>query len=554
MERIDTDVLIAGSGLAGILTALRLADVGLSVVLASKGSLFDSNTRNAQGGLAAVALPDSPDSCASHIADTLEAGCGLCNPLVVETTVSAGHLLVEHLCQLGVSFDRDDKGRFDLASEGGHSLPRVLHARDATGRAITDVLIERVRARGRIRILEQAFIADLLICDGTVCGAIAKIGQSNVQINARHTVLATGGAGQVFSRTSNPEIATGDGIALAWRVGARLVDMEFVQFHPTVLSKPGAPALLISEAVRGAGAHLIDGNGKRFLFRYDSRGELATRDIVSRAIAATMRAESVSCVWLDLRPIGWRRIRQRFPNIASALAGLNIDLASEPVPVSPAAHYFMGGVWTDLVGRTTIQGLYAVGECAATGFHGANRLASNSLLEAGVMGLRLADYLIGRPEGSFMPGGRLSKVERPLVPAGFALRDFQRQMYDWAGIARTDCELKQILDRQAGQNVSLDPAKDSSESLQAANIFLVGNLIARAALFRQESVGAHFRVDFPARAAARPERLLLTQAGIAWLPVGAESDGAARAVAAQVGFGAEIEEPAFRQPVEASRR
>jgi L-aspartate oxidase len=522
VKLIETDVLIIGTGLAGLLLALKLTECeDVSVVVASKASLTDSNTTFAQGGLAAVTDGVSFDSPELHLNDTLKSGAGLTDRLAAESIIYGGARLVDELSKLGMVFDCDSNGAYELALEGGHSKKRVLHSKDATGRAITTVLADRIRVAAeknqRIRILENAYATELLTEGERCIGARIEASGSMYAVVAPHTVLATGGVGQVYTRTTNPIVATGDGIALAYRAGARVTDMEFVQFHPTALCKEGAPAFLISEAVRGAGATLLDHNGKRFVKRFHHDGELATRDIVARAIHSVMQEHNLPHVSLDMRPIGAAEITRKFPNIQKTCARFGIDITSEPIPISPAAHYFMGGVSADVNGATSLPGLYAIGECACTGLHGANRLASNSLLEAGVMALRLADDLIATSTRNDLLPTPLAKLVHEDIPTPYIvpkdLSRFRAQMFRFAGLVHSESGLTGILREpqvKAIGNLTRDRAT-------ARNIMTVGMLIAEASLLRRESRGAHYRVDYPAPGSEEFEnRIWLSKTGYGW--------------------------------------
>lgn len=568
---IDADVLIIGSGLAGLMLALRLQSAGkglsgLKVVLVSKAGLLDSNSSWAQGGVAAVTGANPFDSPEIHLADTIKSGAGLTDVDAARGIVFAGQRLIDELDRLGVDFDKNPSGGRDLALEGGHKEARVVHTKDTTGRSITQALGDKVLQAAAINenlvVLENTCAIDLVMVDGVCCGAQFIVSEgltdrSEILVRAAFTVLATGGVGQIFERTTNPEVATADGIALAYRAGAALSDMEFVQFHPTALMLEGAPAFLISEAARGAGATLLDHKGQRFVKRFHHDGELATRDIVSRAIHSVMAENEMAQVYLDMRPIGATQIRERFPNILKTCAQYGIDLLTQPIPVAPAAHYMMGGIKASLSGRTSVEGLYAIGECACTGLHGANRLASNSLLEAGVMALNLGDELLGgevfggqvvgeQALGEPLSGASdfdssnfeaaialasadiksvaliptLRKDQQILLPVD--LQSFRSQMYRYAGLVRSQSGLIRLLN-YPGQSVpigsgagygSVDGSGSSSKSsskssssavagLSAAhhsarNIYQVGRLIAQAAFLRKESRGAHLREDYTA--------------------------------------------------------
>ncbi len=494
---IYTDVLIIGSGLAGLLTTIELVDKGASVVLATKGPLAASNSTYAQGGLAAVVPSHLDDSVNRHLQDTLKSGAGLTDAKVAERMVSSGQALIDRLTSLGVIFDCEN-GNFQLAREGGHSHARVLHNKDATGRSITSGLIEALNSRiatGRLQVMENVQATRLLLSSGNAAGAEFIDVRTNKPISVRSatTVLATGGAGQVFARTTNPKVATADGIALAFRAGAALCDLEFYQFHPTALCLPGAPPFLISEAVRGEGAILLDGNGNRFMPSFHPDAELATRDVVSRAIHSTMMSQDISNVWLDFKPIGDDNLAKRFPQIVAALSKHNIDPQKQPVPVCPAAHYYMGGIEATVEGRTSITGLYAIGECASTGLHGANRLASNSLLEAGVMAMRAATDIASISTRIMPP--HVEELAPSLIPHD--INALKSAMYRDAGLVRSAQGLSNLIANLTTDCYEAIPS--TAEEVTNANILLAGRLIATAAISRQESRGAHLRSDFSQR-------------------------------------------------------
>jgi L-aspartate oxidase len=533
-ETLNADILVVGSGIAGLTLCHALADTSLKVVLCCKGKLIDSNTSKAQGGLAAVTGCNPLDSPQAHLSDTLSAGAGLSDPAVAAAIVENGKRLVDKLVELGVRFD-GGPGAFDTALEGGHSQARVLHSKDASGRAIATALIARLHSVTNINIIEDAFATDLIVSNNRCIGAEFLKGDSVFTIFAQHTVLATGGIGQVFARTTNPKVATGDGIAMAYRAGATLADMEFVQFHPTALAVAGAPAALVSEAVRGAGAVLLDDTSDRFAFRYHASGELATRDVVARAIYTTMIERDLPNVWLDMRPIGSStQLEARFPNIISACRAYGIDPVSQPIPIAPAAHYFMGGVLADIYGQTTVAGLYALGETACTGLHGANRLASNSLLEGGVMALMLAELLTGndQPRAHLAPTAALgAHLAAPpnAVPAN--LGEFQQAMFKNVGLERCRQGLERIVNR-VDDSALVAHIVDRTAS-EAANIALVGWLVARAALERRESRGAHWRSDYPAPDDVNfGRRLAINKKEISWLDVSSAASAIGRLQAA----------------------
>lgn len=496
------DAVIVGSGIAGLMAALELDRSGLKVAIVCKEKLFDSNTSKAQGGIAICSGANPQDSFEQHLGDTLSAGAGLSDRRIAELMVRSGPELFEKLESYGLRFDRQGES-LGLAREGGHGQARVVHSKDATGKSITEILVAALRLSKRLVVFENMFAVELLLSSGR-CVGVQVLQEGYLQeIISPCTVLATGGLGQVFSRTTNPLIANGDGIAMAYRAGAQLLDMEFVQFHPTALAIPGAPAALISEAVRGAGAVLLDGRGERFAFRFHKDGELATRDLVSRAIAAVMKEEGSQSVMLDLRPIGKHKIEKLFPNILDSCARFGIDALRQAIPVSPAAHYFMGGIWSSESGQTSIPGLYAIGECACTGFHGANRLASNSLLEGGVMALAAAREIAGAAPAR-LPAG--IKLETPKLKASVSVffpgktntEFLRRRMFALAGLCREAESLTAMQKLFCERAANKRTVKLDRDSVEAANMELLSELIVNSAAMRKESRGAHFRSDFPA--------------------------------------------------------
>jgi len=527
-KTVSADVLIVGSGIAGLIAALKLAESGASVVLASKSQLKESNTHYAQGGIAAaLSLPYDDDSTESHFQDTIISGAGIVDKASARNIIEGGPQLIAELERYGVAFDRDINGNPELALEGGHHHARVLHTHDTTGASITAALIkslrERVegtRANPSILILENSFCLSLINYEQVCLGAYIESGGERLRVLSQHTILATGGLGQVFSRTSNPSVATGDGVALAYRAGAELIDLEFVQFHPTALDLAHAPAFLLSEAVRGAGAFLLDEKGKRFMTEFHPDAELATRDVVSRAIHSVMQLQGGRPVYLDLRPIGQTQLQRRFPNIIAACRSWGVDPLIKPVPTSPAAHYSMGGVATDVNGRTSVERLYAIGECASSGLHGANRLASNSLLEAGVMAINLSKLLAG--ERCF---GLKAVADKGLINKTFAplampdAPDILRQMmYKHVGLVRSGKFLRATLNYL---RESAHPVFPTDRSIvEQANLGLVSELITRCALMREESRGGHFREDYAcANDDVFRKRLSLSAHGANWLPM-----------------------------------
>ena len=502
MRRVSADFLIVGSGIAGLRAALELAPQGRVLVL-TKADRTAGSTGYAQGGIAAAVGPD--DSPARHAADTIAAGDGICDERAVEVLVHEGPRYVRELIDWGAAFDRRPDGALDLAREGAHSVRRVLHARDATGREIARALGARLAGLASVSVIDHALATVAIVEDGAVQGVRFLDAEGRVaEARARATLLATGGAGQIYRETTNPAVATGDGIALAWLAGARVTDLEFVQFHPTVLSVAGVPRYLLSEALRGEGARLVNAAGEPFMARYDPDGDLAPRDRVARAMVREAR-RTAAPVYLSLAHLPPDEVRARFPAVAELCARAGLDLATDRLPVSPAAHYLMGGVATDLDGRTSIRGLFAAGEVACTGVHGANRLASNSLLEGLVFGGR-AGVAMGRWSGGDWPSAAPA-VARPasgearvtgLDAAG--LRDL---MWNDAGVFRDRGGLQHAAGRLEGAWASLDrdlaasgPAPDRDE-WTLVSLLVVSRLVVRAALRREESRGAHFRTDFP---------------------------------------------------------
>lgn len=488
-DRIRTRFLVIGSGVAGLHTAWRASEQG-DVCVLTKRSLFDSATAYAQGGIAAaLGAGDSPEL---HRQDTLAAGAALCDAAAVEVLVAEGPQRVRDLASIGARFDTDVGGRLSLGKEAAHSRKRIVHAQgDQTGAEVARTLIERVRASPRVTVLERARALDLIVVNGRCLGVRASVAGRAVEIIADATVLATGGCGQVYRYTTNPEVATGDGYAIAHRAGVRMADMEFVQFHPTALDTPENPLQLISEAVRGEGAVLVNDRGQRFMTRRHRLAELAPRDVVAREIFREQR--SGIRVWLDARKIA-RTFARRFPGIFAVCRARGIDARKDRIPVTPAAHYMMGGVTTDLAGRSSLERLYACGEVSCTGVHGANRLASNSLLEGLVFAERVALDMVASP--------RLARVPRmeewtvpPLRDRGAAqvAADLVRQlMWDHAGIDRTAKGLRLCLERLDDIGARLPPGATEEQ-----NIVDTAHLIAEAALLRKESRGGHFRHDFP---------------------------------------------------------
>ena len=515
MERVsEVDFLVMGAGVAGLRAAVELASNG-DVLVVTKESLGESNTHYAQGGIA-VAMEGDAD-IALHLEDTVSAGDGLVYRPAAEALVTEGPLRVAELIEWGARFDTL-AGELLRTREGAHSLARILHAGgDATGAEISRSLTAFARAHKRIRFAEWTMVTGLLTSGGRVVGAgLAHAGPENpgprkvpARIAARAVLIAAGGAGQVYSDTTNPAVATGDGIALAARAGAELADMEFYQFHPTALSLAVAPRFLLSEALRGEGAHLLNNRNERFMERYHPQLELAPRDVVARAIAREgLSPEGVARqVYLDLRHLHGIDLHQRFPGISAFLASYSLDLARDLIPVRPAAHYLMGGIRTDLAGRTSLGGLYAAGEAACTGVHGANRLASNSLLEGLVFGARAArsmladDLPLTAVETAGAPSQPLSANEEARV--GALIVQLQADMWACAGLLRDETALRHGLATQATCDVVLaalaQEAKTSRRFAEAQALSRVADAILHSALARTESRGAHFRNDHPRR-------------------------------------------------------
>ena len=492
-NRIRTRFLVVGSGVAGLHTAWRASAHGPVTVL-TKLTLFDSATAYAQGGIAAaLGAGDSPEL---HRKDTLAAGAALCDAAAVQVLVEEGPARVRELQAAGARFDLDPDGDFKLGKEAAHSRHRIVHAQgDQTGAEVARTLVAKVRESANITVHEMARVLDLIVFDDgdgpQVAGVRASISGRAVEIVADATVLATGGCGQIFRYTTNPQVATGDGFAIAHRAGARLADMEFVQFHPTALDTRENPLALISEAVRGEGAILLNGLNQRFMPKRHRLAELAPRDIVAREIFREQLAHGT--VLLDATKLG-SGFASRFPGIFHICRARGIDPSKEPIPVTPAAHYMMGGVVTDLAGRSSLSRLYAVGEVARTGVHGANRLASNSLLEGLVFAERVARDLIDTPEDLPLPTEAKWKV--PALDdrgaAQVAADAVRKTMWDYASISRTAPGLRRCVALLANIGERLSPG-----ATEERNLLVTAQLVAEAALLRKESRGGHFRSDFP---------------------------------------------------------
>ena len=512
-EAVETDYLVIGSGIAGLNFALLAAEHGRVVVITKKQPA-DTNTNWAQGGVAAVLASD--DSFEQHIADTLTAGDGLCDRKVVELCVTEGPAQVQRLLDVGVRLARDDQGQLDLGREGAHTRHRVVHWEDVTGREIQRALLAAVAKHANITILDTHIAVDLLSMakyggDPACFGAYVLDSNSGrvSTICARATVLATGGTGKVYIYTSNPNVATGDGVAMAYRLGAACGDLEFVQFHPTVLYHPHAGSFLISEALRGEGGILKLATGETFMENYHPMKSLASRDIVARAIDNELKKSGADCVFLDMTHLDASFVRGRFPNIYERCLSLGIDMTKQPIPVVPAAHYMCGGVKTDHTGATTIRGLYAIGECAFTGLHGANRLASNSLLEGMVFSTHAAEAVRALPRARpaqvapWSYGGATDSNDAIVVSLNWD--EIRRFMWSYVGIVRSDKRLErarrriEIL-RDEIREYYVD-FKITSDLVELRNLALVAHLIIESARRRKESRGLHFTLDYPEKLA-----------------------------------------------------
>ena len=506
------DVLVLGSGLAGQSLALRLAD-RLRVALVTKRRQEDSASAWAQGGIAAVL--NSDDSIEAHIQDTLTAGAGLCDPAATRFVVENGRTSIEWLIAQGVPFTRDAESEFGyhLTREGGHSHRRVIHVADATGSAVQETLTDKVRRHPNIAILENHIAVDLIVGRKIGRPELGCVGAYVLDIDAErvvtfaadHTVLATGGAGKVYLYTTNPDTATGDGIAMAWRAGCRVANMEFIQFHPTCLYHPHAKSFLISEAMRGEGGILRLADGTRFMPAHDPRAELAPRDVVARAIDFEMKKRGLDCVYLDMTHKPAEFLIEHFPNIHARCLALGIDIAREPIPVVPAAHYTCGGVLIDRAARTDIAGLYAVGETSHTGLHGANRLASNSLLECVVYAQAAAQDILQRsppplPELPQWDESRVTDADEEIV-ISHNWDELRRIMWDYVGIVRTNKRLARARSRIGLLAREIDEYyanfRVTNDLIELRNLVLSADLIVRSAQRRRESRGLHFSRDYP---------------------------------------------------------
>jgi L-aspartate oxidase len=506
MNHRETEVLVIGSGIAGLFYAIHCARFA-QVTIVTKGTIGESNTMYAQGGIAAVF--DKDDSIENHVHDTLIAGDGLCSESAVKLIAGNAKQAILKLDKLSVRFDESQKGVFDLHREGGHSHARVVHATDATGREVENSLVRQVRSSKNITILENCFAVDLCVSGKTCTGIIAIEEKSTelLHIHAKVVMLASGGAGQVFELNTNPAIATGDGFAMAQRAGAVINNMEFVQFHPTTFYEPGKQVFLITEALRGFGAELINAAGKAFMEKYHPLKSLAPRDVVTRAILSEMKKSDESCVYLDARKFDTDELQKHFPNVFAHCKQAGLDLSKDMIPVVPAAHYICGGVVTDLKGKTSIRNLYACGEVSCTGVHGANRLASNSLLEGLVFAAKAADdtelHLQKKiPLLKPIHLVRLSKKEDADI--GSMKKYVQHIMWLYAGIIRKGtalsyCEAElnelhhKLSSRISSQGISV-------KRMELLNLIETSLMIVKEALNREESRGCHYRSDFPKKA------------------------------------------------------
>lgn len=521
----DFDVLIVGSGLAGLTAALRLGPTHRVAVL-TKRALEDGASAWAQGGIAAV-LGDG-DHFDAHVHDTLVAGAGLCDLAATRAVVEGAPGAIAWLESLGVPFSREG-GRLHLTREGGHGARRIVHAQDATGAAVQRSLIQAVRATPGITVFEQHTLVDLITArklglpGGQRCLGLYALNESTDQVHtfrAPHTIVATGGAGKVYLYTTNPDTATGDGIAAAWRAGCRVANLEFIQFHPTCLYHPQAKSFLITEAVRGEGGRLLLPDGSRFMPAHDPRAELAPRDVVARAIDFEMKKRGLDCVHLDISHQGAAFIQAHFPNILARCAELGLDITRQPIPVVPAAHYTCGGVLTDLCGRTDLPGLYAIGETACTGLHGANRLASNSLLECMVLARAASAHIaqatpVAPPPLPDWDDSQVTDADECVV-ISHNWEELRRFMWDYVGIVRTDKRLERAAHRIAllqGEIAEFYANFHvSRDLLELRNLVQVAELIVKSAQLRRESRGLHFSRDWPELAAPAAPTILVPPA------------------------------------------
>ncbi|WP_018617363.1 L-aspartate oxidase [Segetibacter koreensis] len=533
---MQTDFLVIGSGIAGLTYALKVAQAkpDKKVVVITKAQSDETNTKYAQGGIAGV-WDDVNDSYQKHIEDTLIAGDGLCNEKIVEIVVKEGPERIREIIKWGAEFDKDATGDYSLGKEGGHSVNRILHHKDVTGKEMERAMLQTIQALPNIQLITHCFVIDLLtqhhlgylVTKSTLdieCYGVYVLNLVNNEIEkitAKVTVLATGGNGQAYRTTTNPIIATGDGVAMVYRAKGRIENMEFIQFHPTALYQPGvSPSFLITEAVRGDGGILRNKTGEAFMEKYDARKDLAPRDIVARAIDSEMKKNGTEHVYLDCRHMSQEKFIHHFPNIYEKCLSIGIDVTKDMIPVAPAAHYSCGGIKTDEHARTSIRNLYACGECASTGLHGANRLASNSLLEAMVFGHRayldsikrfeeVDDYLsLGNNwAGNNIPDWNAEGTREPkeMILITQSLKELQQIMSDYVGIVRTNVRLARAskrLDLLFEETEELyRSTKVSPQLCELRNLITVGYLIVKGASFRKESRGLHFNTDYPEKSA-----------------------------------------------------
>ncbi len=489
---MSADFLVVGAGVAGLRAAIDLAEAG-SVLVVAKDSLKESSSEYAQGGIA-VALGED-DDVELHEQDTLAAGDGLCDVAAVRTLVEQGPAAIQELIEWGAEFDREGS-KLAFGREAAHSRRRIVHAHgDSTGHEVAHTLYLKAASIPNIEFRSFAAVTDLLVTDNGEVAGVAVCDASArhwIPLYARAVLIATGGLGRLYSVTTNPDVATGDGVAAAYRAGAKISDLEFIQFHPTALHMAGAPAFLLSEALRGEGAYLLNGAGERFMSRYDPLAGLAPRDVVARAMVSEMRLRGEDEVLLDVRHLGREFLESRFPRIYETCLQYGLDLAESPAPVHPAAHYAMGGIRTDLEGRTNVPRLFAAGECAATGVHGANRLASNSLLEGVVFGARAGAAM------RELAGAPLVDAPPPPEPRfpSIAARELRRIAWERCGIIRSGQELAETCERLS--RIPLEPsASPNRELFELRSIHTAISIVARCALAREESRGAHYRTDYP---------------------------------------------------------